>query len=170
MPSWMRPSMQMMEVSLRGFPINSPLLVWNGAEHARIFQDLREAFLDPTERRIRVALFAGRPETDGTYRIIYNKPLEFPPGATAAESPSAAGMCSNLPSLNNPNAGFGLQTLALPSGGIKVAAIRFYANVAKRFDKATGETEKRILCRLTAHIPRERQGQGRALEWENSWS
>ena len=51
----------------QGFLINSPLLVRNGAKHARIFQDFRVAFFDPTKRRIPISLF-------GRHKVLVEKP------------------------------------------------------------------------------------------------
>jgi KDO2-lipid IV(A) lauroyltransferase len=91
-----------------------------------------------------------RPEPDGTYRIIYNKPLEFPPGATAAEITQ---LCWNVlePSiLEQPECWlWAYKHWRFRPGGDQSGRYPFYANVAKRFDKQLAKQKKEsILANL----------------------
>jgi Kdo2-lipid IVA lauroyltransferase/acyltransferase len=84
-----------------------------------------------------------RPEPDGTYRIVYHKPLEFPPGATAAE---VTQHCWNVlePSIHEqPECWlWAYKHWRFRPGDDQTGRYPFYANVAKRFDKLLTKQKK----------------------------
>jgi lauroyl/myristoyl acyltransferase len=77
-----------------------------------------------------------RPEPDGTYRMIYRKPLEFRPGASAAD---VTQLCWNVlePSIHEqPECWlWAYKHWRFRPGDDQSGRYPFYANVAKRFDK-----------------------------------
>lgn len=85
-----------------------------------------------------------RPEPDGTYRMVYHKPLEFPPGATAAEITQ---LCWNVlePSIHQqPECWLWAYKhwRFLPAND-QSGRYPFYANIAKRFDRMQAKQEKK---------------------------
>ena len=84
-----------------------------------------------------------RPEPDGTYRIIYNKPLEFPPGATAAEITQRCWNVLEPSILEQPECWlWAYKHWRFRPGGDQSGRYPFYANVAKRFDKQMAKQKK----------------------------
>ena len=87
---------------------------------------------------------ACRPEPDGTYRMVYHKPLEFAAGATAAEITQ---LCWNVlePSIHEqPECWLWAYKhwRFLPAND-QTGRYPFYANIAKRFDRMQARQEKR---------------------------
>jgi KDO2-lipid IV(A) lauroyltransferase len=84
-----------------------------------------------------------RPESDGTYRMVYRKPLDFRPGATAAE---VTQLCWNVlePSIHEqPECWlWAYKHWRFRPGNDQTGRYPFYANVAKRFDKMLSKQEK----------------------------
>jgi KDO2-lipid IV(A) lauroyltransferase len=84
-----------------------------------------------------------RPKRDGTYRIVYKKPLEIPPGATAAE---IAQNCWNVlePSIHEqPECWlWAYKHWRFRPADDQTGRYPFYANVAKRFDKLLAKQAK----------------------------
>jgi Kdo2-lipid IVA lauroyltransferase/acyltransferase len=84
-----------------------------------------------------------RPEADGTYRMVYHRPLEFPPEATAAEITQ---LCWNVlePSIHEqPECWLWAYKhwRFLPADD-QTGRYPFYANIAKRFDKMLSKQKK----------------------------
>lgn len=85
-----------------------------------------------------------RPEPDGTYRMVYHKPLEFAADATAAEITQ---LCWNVlePSIHEqPECWLWAYKhwRFLPAND-QTGRYPFYANIAKRFDRMQARQEKR---------------------------
>jgi lauroyl/myristoyl acyltransferase len=85
-----------------------------------------------------------RPQPDGTYRMVYHKPLEFAAGATAAEITQ---LCWNVlePSIHEqPECWLWAYKhwRFLPAND-QTGRYPFYANIAKRFDRMQARQEKR---------------------------
>jgi Kdo2-lipid IVA lauroyltransferase/acyltransferase len=84
-----------------------------------------------------------RPEPDGTYRMVFHKPLEFPPEATAAEITQ---QCWNVlePSIHEqPECWlWAYKHWRFLPGDDQSGRYPFYANVAKRFDKLLAKQGK----------------------------
>jgi lauroyl/myristoyl acyltransferase len=84
-----------------------------------------------------------RPEPDGTYRMVFHKPLEFPPEATAAEITQ---LCWNVlePSIHEqPECWLWAYKhwRFLPAND-QTGRYPFYANIAKRFDRMQARQER----------------------------
>jgi lauroyl/myristoyl acyltransferase len=77
-----------------------------------------------------------RPQPDGTYRMVYRKPLDFPSGATAAQ---VTQLCWNVlePSIHEqPECWlWAYKHWRFRPANDETGRYPFYANVAKRFDK-----------------------------------
>ena len=88
-----------------------------------------------------------RPEPDGTYRMVFHKPLEFSEGATAAE---VAQLCWNVlePSIHEqPECWlWAYKHWRFRPANDKTGRYPFYANVAKRFDKMLAKQEKSAIA------------------------
>jgi Kdo2-lipid IVA lauroyltransferase/acyltransferase len=84
-----------------------------------------------------------RPDSDGSYRMVYHKPLEFPPEATAAEITQ---LCWNVlePSIHEqPECWLWAYKhwRFLPAND-QTGRYPFYANIAKRFDRMLARQAK----------------------------
>jgi Kdo2-lipid IVA lauroyltransferase/acyltransferase len=83
-----------------------------------------------------------RPEPDGTYRMVYRQPLDFPPGASAAEITQ---LCWNTlePSIHEqPECWlWAYKHWRFRPASDETGRYPFYANVAKRFDKMLAKQE-----------------------------
>jgi lauroyl/myristoyl acyltransferase len=83
-----------------------------------------------------------RPQPDGTYRMVYRKPLDFPSGATAAE---VTQLCWNVlePSIHEqPECWlWAYKHWRFRPANDETGRYPFYANVAKRFDKMWAKQE-----------------------------